>query len=551
MMRQMTAIAACALALAACEQSTQHADQRSQPAPPATVQPAPAAKHKMAPVAQPRGAPAMESLSRATGGIATALPAPPYWSPGDTEQYQNQDDNPLKLALEHPVSTFSIDVDTGAYANTRRFLNDGQRPPKDAVRIEELVNYFSYRYTPPADREVPFSVTTEMARTPWNKDTYLLHVGIKGYEVARDERPAANLVFLVDVSGSMNQPDKLPLLVKALKLLSKQLTARDKVSLVVYAGAAGVVLEPVDGNKTAAIHAALDKLRAGGSTAGGAGIELAYKMAEQDRITDGINRVILATDGDFNVGTVDPKALQNLIEDKRKSGITLTTLGFGTGNYNEVVMERLADKGNGNYAYIDTLNEARKVLVEELSSTIFTIAKDVKIQVEFNPAVVAEYRLIGYENRALKREDFANDKVDAGEIGAGHTVTAMYEIALTDGAGRRLRPLRYGNDAKLPANTDEFAHLRLRYKLPDGDTSQLIERPLMTADLKAAPDAPAGDFRFAAAVAAFGQILRGGTYTGDFGYDQVIDLAQAARGTDPFGYRAEFVALARLARDLE
>ena len=345
--------------------------------------------------------------------------------PTNRESYAHFDDNFTKRVSEHPVSTFSIDVDTGSYANVRRMLNRGRLPRHDAVRVEEMINYFAYNYPLPDTLEPPFRVITEIAPAPWQKKNLLLHIGIKGFDIPKEKLPPANLVFLVDVSGSMRRHDKLELLKTSLKLLSNQLTEKDKVSLVVYAGASGLVLEPTPGNQRGKIQAALARLNAGGSTNGGAGIQLAYAIAQQAFIKEGINRVLLATDGDFNVGTVNFNGLKNLIEEKRKSGISLTTLGFGTGNYNDHLMEQLADVGNGNYAYIDTLNEAQKVLVDEMGSTLKTIAKDVKIQIEFNPKTVAEYRLIGYENRMLKREDFSNDKIDAGEIGAGHTVTAL------------------------------------------------------------------------------------------------------------------------------
>ncbi|MDH5512722.1 MAG: VWA domain-containing protein [Gammaproteobacteria bacterium] len=471
--------------------------------------------------------------------------------PVNRENYAHFDDNPVKRVAEAPVSTFSIDVDTGAYANVRRFLNQGSLPVKDAVRVEEMINYFSYDYPLPKDRSRPFSITTEMAPAPWNRDTFLLHVGLKGYEVDASQRPAANLVFLVDVSGSMMSPDKLPLLKSGLKLLVQQLRAQDRVALVVYAGSTGLVLEPTPGDQKGKILAALEGLGAGGSTNGGAGIRLAYAMAEQGHIPGGINRVLLATDGDFNVGTVNFEALKNLIEEKRNTGISLTTLGFGTGNYNDHLMEQLADAGNGNHAYIDTLKEANKVLVTEIASTLQTIAKDVKIQIEFNPAVVAEYRLIGYENRALKNEDFSNDKVDAGDIGAGHTVTAIYEIALADGRGARLEPLRYGSGNRtVKGDKDEVAMLRLRYKLPDGNHSRLLEQPLKTADIQRNVAGTSDNFRFSAAVAAFGQVLRGGTYTNDFGHDDIVKLARGTLGKDAFGYRGEFVTLVNLAKSL-
>ncbi len=471
--------------------------------------------------------------------------------PTNTENYRHFDDNPVKRVAEQPVSTFSIDVDTGAYANVRRLLNQGQLPVKDAVRVEEMINYFSYDYPRPQDTAQPFAVTTELAPAPWNQHAVLLRVGLKGYDIAAEKLPAANLVFLMDVSGSMLSPDKLPLLQRSLGLLVQQLRAQDRVSLVVYAGNTGVVLPPTSGDQKATIRAALDSLTAGGSTNGGAGIRLAYAMAEQAYIKGGINRVLLATDGDFNVGTVSFEALKNLVEEKRKTGISLTTLGFGGGNYNDHLMEQLADAGNGNYAYIDTLNEANKVLVSEMSSTLQTIAKDVKIQIEFNPATVAEYRLIGYENRALKREDFNNDKVDAGDIGAGHTVTALYELTLAGAAGSRMDPLRYNSDARdTKANKDEIALLRLRYKLPESDSSKLLEQPIRIAEIKEAGQMSV-DFRFASAVAGFGQLLRGGRYTERFGYDQVLALAQDARGKDVFGYRGEFVSLVNLAKTLD
>lgn len=471
--------------------------------------------------------------------------------PLDRENYVHFDDNPVKRVAEFPVSTFSIDVDTGSYANIRRMLKAGRIPGKDAVRSEELVNYFSYDYQPPAELSTPFAVYREIAPTPWNEDTYLLHIGIKGYEAGRETLPAANLVFLVDVSGSMNSPDKLGLLKSSLKLLTQRLTTKDRVSLVVYAGASGVVLEPTPGDQKGKIIAALDQLTAGGSTNGASGIHLAYTMAQQAFIPGGINRVLLATDGDFNVGTVNIEQLKDLVEEKRKSGIALTTLGFGTGNYNDHLMEQIADVGNGNYAYIDTLSEAQKVLVDELSATMLTIAKDVKLQIEFNPAVVAEYRLLGYENRVLKREDFNNDKVDAGDIGAGHTVTAIYEIALTGDKGRRIEALRYQPELSDATDSDEIAFLRLRYKAPESNTSKLLEWAINKTEIGTNLAGSSENFRFAAAVAGFGQLLRGGTYTGQFGFDGVTQLARNARGKDPFGYRGEFLSLVNLAASLQ
>ncbi|NIR29566.1 MAG: VWA domain-containing protein [Gammaproteobacteria bacterium] len=470
----------------------------------------------------------------------------------DRERYAHLEDHPVKRVAEHPVSTFSIDVDTGSYANVRRFLSQGRLPLRDAVRVEEMINYFRYDYPAPREGTRPFNLVTEIAPTPWNARTHLLHIGIKGYELTNEALPPANLVFLVDISGSMRSSDKLPLLKSALKLLNERLRPVDRVSIVVYAGGAGVVLEPTAGDEIARIHAALEALGAGGRTHGAAGIRLAYAMAEQGFVDGGINRVLLATDGDFNVGTVNFEALKNLVEQKRETGISLTTLGFGTGNYNDRLMEQLADAGNGNYAYIDTLSEANKVLVRQMAGTLATIAKDVKIQIEFNPKMVAEYRLIGYENRALRREDFGNDGVDAGEIGAGHTVTALYEIALAGSGGQRLEPLRYGGADPLASEiTDgELAFLRLRYKAPDGDRSTLFEKPIFAAEAKDDLASSSVNFRFAAAVAGFGQVLKGGRYTGEWGYEQAATLANGARGADRSGHRGEFVNLVHLARSL-
>lgn len=483
-----------------------------------------------------------------------AQPLQSIRAPSETvnrENYEHFDDSQIKLVAEAPVSTFSIDVDTGAYSNVRRMINSGSLPREDAVRVEELINYFAYDYPVPENSGTPFSVTTEIGVTPWNPDTRLLHIGIKGYDVTAKELPASNLVFLVDVSGSMNSPKKLGLLKSALKLLTKQMRSEDRISIVVYAGASGVVLEPVAGNQSAKIAQALDSLSAGGSTNGAAGIRSAYQLAEQEFIKGGINRVILATDGDFNVGTVNFEALKDLVEEKRKTGISLTTLGFGTGNYNDHLMEQLADAGNGNYSYIDTLNEAQKVLVDEISSTLNTIAKDVKIQLEFNPAVVAEYRLIGYENRALNREDFNNDKIDAGEIGAGHTVTALYEVTLTNSKNKAMDPLRYSSpETTGEKHSNELANLRLRYKEPAASKSKLIEQVIKTSDVETRLANTSDRYRFSASVAGFGQLLRGGKYTEEFVYDDVLELARKARGNDSFGYRGEFISLVNLAKSL-
>jgi Ca-activated chloride channel family protein len=490
-------------------------------------------------------APATGTLQNFAGNVCCY---PIYPQPANTERYQHLDDNPVRLAAEHPVSTFSIDVDTGAYANVRRFLNAGQLPPQDAVRVEEMINYFDYQYAAPQKRDTPFRVSTELAAAPWNSQAWLLRIGIKGFEVAAKERPPANLVFLIDVSGSMQTPDKLPLLKNAFRLLTDQLTGRDRVSMVVYAGSSGMVLEPTPGDKKYRIREAIDRLEAGGSTNGGEGIERAYALAHDTFIKGGINRVVLATDGDFNVGTVDFETLVDMAERQRATGVALTTLGFGTGNINDQLLERLADAGNGNYAYVDTLSEARKVLVSELSATLFTIASDVKIQVEFNPAEVLEYRLIGYENRMLAREDFKNDQVDAGDIGAGHRVTALYEI-IPVGAHGHIDPLRYAPNPVRGATNGEIANVRVRYKMPGAEDSRLLEYPVARSSLVSA-DKTSPDLRFAASVAAFGQRLRGGKYLGDFGYEAIETLARGAMAQDSEGYRREFVSLVKLAASL-
>ncbi len=475
---------------------------------------------------------------------------PPDYRDRGRDRFSSFEANPVKVAAEEPVSTFSIDVDTASYAFMRASLDRGALPPPNAVRTEELVNYFPYDYPPPASPDTPFAVHTALMPTPWNAATWLLHIGIKGYVAARDSRPQANLVFLIDSSDSMRAPDRLPLLKTSLKLLLSTLAPDDRVAIVTYAGSAGTVLAPTRAVERAKIVAALERLDAGGSTAGAEGIRQAYLLAGQHFVEDGVNRVILATDGDFNVGITDPEALEGFVARKRESGVFLSVLGFGLGNYNDALMQRLAQNGNGNAAYIDSLSEARKVLVEEAGATLFPIAKDVKIQVEFNPATIGEYRLIGYETRMLKREDFRNDKVDADEIGAGHTVTALYEVALAGSDGELTAPLRYGTREAQPAtgSEDEFATISIRYKKPDARESTKIARHVTRADVHEKAGDASPDIRFAAAVAAFGQILRGGRYTGDYGYDDVIAAAQAARGEDGFGYRAAFIGLVRLAK---
>ena len=454
----------------------------------------------------------------------------------------------LKAVADEPVSTFSIDVDTASYSYVRRQLEDGYVPEPDAVRIEELINYFPYAYPAAESASQPFKPTMAVYPTPWNPQTQLLHIGIKGYVPAAGEDKPSNLVFLIDTSGSMDEPDKLPLLKRAFGLLVDQLSANDTVSIVVYAGSAGVVLEPTPANEKARILGALDQLAAGGSTAGAEGIELAYRLAEQARVADGTNRVILATDGDFNVGIADPEDLTDFIKAKRDSGTTLSVLGFGRGNLDDATMQALAQNGNGNASYISSFREAQKVLVEEMGGTLDMIAKDVKIQVEFNPAMVAEYRLIGYETRHLNREDFNNDAVDAGDIGAGHTVTAIYEITPVGSEGVLVDPLRYGQTAETPVSTgQELAFLKMRFKLPDSDVSQLIEQPV-TADMVYGDIADVSDdMRFAAAVAAFGQKLKGSVYGTAIGWDDIAELVRSARGADESGYRAEFLSLVKTA----
>jgi Ca-activated chloride channel family protein len=472
----------------------------------------------------------------------------------ERDRFEKTDPNPLKLVAEEPVSTFSVDVDTASYSFVRRALNEGRLPQKDAVRVEELINYFDYNYPLPEDASQPFKPTVNVFTTPWNPKTKLLHIGIKGHDVIPAEKPASNLVFLLDVSGSMHSEDKLPLLKKAFRLLVDQLDAKDTVSIVTYAGHSATVLEPTSADKKQQIYAALDGLQSGGSTAGAQGIEQAYALAEQHFNQNGVNRVMLATDGDFNVGITDQEQLKDFIERKRDSGIFLSILGFGRGNYNDALMQKLAQNGNGTAAYIDTLNEARKVLVDEAASTLFPIAKDVKIQIEFNPQTVSEYRLIGYETRMLNREDFNNDKVDAGDIGSGHSVTAIYEITPKGSDAELVDPLRYGKagDEEVKASGgEEYAFLKLRYKLPDADESKLLSLPVTKAQEKDSVAQEGDDVRFATAVAAFGQLLRGESQMKGWGYQNVIDLASGAKGADNFGYRAEFVNLVRLAKSAE
>ena len=473
----------------------------------------------------------------------------------NTEAYAAVRENEFVTAKENPLSTFSIDVDTASYSNVRRFLDDEMRPPAGAIRTEELINYFRYNYPQPTGDD-PFSVNLEVSRAPWNPERELVRIGLKGRELPAEERGPANLVFLIDVSGSMDEPDKLPLLQRSLSALVENLADEDCVAIVTYAGSSGLVLAPTEGAKKREILEAISNLRAGGSTHGSEGIRLAYETTREQFREDGNNRVILCTDGDFNVGVTDESELQKLIEKERESGVFLSVLGFGTGNMNDSTMELLANKGNGNYAYIDSISEGCKVLVEQMGSTLFTIAKDVKIQVEFNPARVAGYRLIGYENRLLAKEDFNNDKKDAGEIGAGHTVTALYEIIP---AGQPIPnspsvdPLKYQHpeqDADAASTSNELLTVKLRYKAPEGDKSRLMEIPL-TADDIPSFDAASEDFRFASAVAAFGMKLRGSPDAGKISWSEIQDIARGALGNDPGSYRAEFLTLIEKAKAVE
>jgi Ca-activated chloride channel homolog len=464
----------------------------------------------------------------------------------NTEEYDGIQENIFHEAVKNPLSTFSIDVDAASYSNVRRFINNGQHPPKDAVRIEEMVNYFKYDYDQPKNDD-PFAVHTEISTAPWNAKHKLIQIGIQGKKISTDNLPASNLVFLIDVSGSMDEPNKLPLLKSSLKMLLEKLRPQDHVAIVVYAGAAGLVLEPTSGAEKDKIIAALDQLQAGGSTAGGAGINLAYAIAKQHFKKEGNNRVIIATDGDFNVGESSNASMEQLIEEKRKDGIFLTVLGYGMGNYKDSKMEILADKGNGNYAYIDNISEARKVLVNEFGGTLFTIAKDVKLQIEFNPAKVKAYRLIGYENRVLKNEDFNNDKKDAGELGSGHTVTALYEIIPVGVESEffKIDELKYQTSRIDPSayKSDELMTVKLRYKKPDGDVSALIVHPLIDDNIVL--NKTSENFRWTASVAAFGMLLRESEYIKNYSYDQVVQMAQAAKGDDTEGYRIEFINMVK------
>ncbi len=497
-----------------------------------------------------------------TGSVQSINAAPLAYYPGDkianeeiyqeqynTESYNTIRENDFLSVKENPLSTFSIDVDAASYTNTRRYLNSGNLPPQDAVRIEEFINYFDYKYPQPKGNH-PFEIHTEASDCPWNPKHQLIQIGLQGKTISFDKMPPINLVFLIDVSGSMDDPNKLPLVKKTLQLLVAQLRSTDHISLTVYAGAAGVVLPSTSGNEKEKIIEAIDQLNAGGSTAGGEGIQLAYKVAKENFIKNGINRVILATDGDFNVGVSSDAEMTRLIESKRDDGIFLTVLGFGMGNYKDSKMESIADNGNGNYFYIDNIEEAQKVLVTQIDGTLCTIAKDVKIQIEFNPTKVKSYRLVGYENRLLKKEDFNNDKKDAGELGAGHTVTALYEIVPVDGKddpSGKVDELKYQQTQvkTSSSNEKEFLTIKFRYKNPTDTVSKLIVHTVMDKKIKL--DESSDNFRFAAAVATFGMLLHDSKFKGDATYDSVLKWANEAKGKDSEGYRAEFIKLVKTA----
>lgn len=467
------------------------------------------------------------------------------------DNYLESPSNGVKQVSQSPLSTFSIDVDTGSYANVRSYLNMGNRPAKDAIREEAFINYFDYQYAVPNSREHPFSISTEVAPAPWSEKHQLLRVALQGYDIPASERKPSNLVFLVDVSGSMSQPNKLPLLVQSLTMLTKELSEKDSVSLVTYAGQSSVVLTPTKGNEKEQILQALEGLSAGGGTYGESGIKMAYQQARAGYIKNGVNRIILATDGDFNVGITNMTTLKELIANESKNGIALTTLGFGRGNYNDALMEQLANVGDGNHAYIDTLQEAQKVLLRQMSGTLQSIASDVKIQIEFNAHAVKEYRLIGYQNRLLRDEDFNNDNVDAGEIGAGHSVTALYELTLVGEKGR-IDELRYqqNNEKAKSQYSQELAQVKVRYKLPEEKTSSLVTHIVASQSVQTNFEQASTDFQFTAAVAAFAQKLKDNGYVDGLSFERIADIARKNRGDDPYNYRGEFISLVELSKSL-
>jgi len=536
---------ACALLLAGCSSQTTIRE---------TVVSDDVGAYRAPPAAPPPPAPAMMSrsgvLGYATSQRAIVAPAPWLVVPPSTDKFPDKEAGKAILVADQPVSTFSADVDTASYAFVRRLLSAGRMPAPEAVRVEEMVNYFPYRYAAPKNSRVPFAVSTEVMPSPWKAGNQLVHIAVRGYDLQKAQRPRANVVLLVDVSGSMMGQDRLPLLKQGFHLFAERLRDDDRVAIVTYANGTAVALEPTPGSERRKILDAIDALHAGGGTAGGEGLQRAYALAERNFDREAVNRVVLATDGDFNVGITDPRQLEQFVAGKRKSGVYLSILGVGEGNLNDALMQRLAQSGNGNAAYIDTLMEAGKALGEELGSTMFPIANDVKVQVEFNPDRVAAYRLIGYETRMLQRQDFKDDKVDAGDMGAGHTVTAIYEITPSAAAGTLVDPLRYGKEKTAKAGSsggDELCFVKLRYKLPGEAGSRLVEHPVRAGAARARFEAAPDDQRFAVAVAAFGQRLRGEAPLADTSYEQIAAMANAARGPDPEGYRAEFVKLVRMA----
>ena len=541
---------ACALLLAGCSSQTTIRE---------TVAGDDVGAYRAPLAAPPPPAPAMMSRSGVLGYATSKraiVPAPWLVVPPSTDKFPDKEAGKAILVADQPVSTFSADVDTASYAFVRRLLSAGRMPPLEAVRVEEMVNYFPYRYAAPKNSRTPFAVSTEVMPSPWKAGNQLVHIAVRGYDIQKAQRPRANVVLLVDVSGSMMGQDRLPLLKQGFHLFAERLRDDDRVAIVTYANGTAVALEPTPGSERRKILDAIDGLHAGGGTAGGEGLQRAYALAERNFDRAAVNRVVLATDGDFNVGITDPRQLEQFIAGKRKSGVYLSILGVGEGNLNDALMQRLAQSGNGNAAYIDTLMEANKALGEELGSTMFPIANDVKVQVEFNPDQVAAYRLIGYETRMLQRQDFKDDKVDAGDMGAGHTVTAIYEITPASAAANLVDPPRYaGNQAAAKSKNgkrgDELCFVKLRYKLPGEAASRLIEQPVRAESAHDRFDAAPSDQRFAVAVAAFGQRLRGETAVADVSYADIARLANDARGDDRDGYRAEFVRLVRMAESLD
>lgn len=551
----LPALAAASL-LAACSTESQLAAPAPIVAQASAAAPAPPAP----PAPQQRVEVAGSRAKMAAGEVFGYAPMPrpaPYMVPHvfrlpEADRFPDAQANKAILVEEQPVSTFSTDVDTASYAFVRRQLSSGRLPPAAAVRVEEMVNYFPYDYARPSSRSQPFAVTTAVMPSPWKAENQLLHIAVRGYDLKAAQQPPMNVVLLVDVSGSMGPQDRLPLLKQGFRLFAQSLRPQDRVAIVTYASGIKVALEPTGGGDKQKVLDAIDALGAGGSTAGADGLQRAYALAERHFDKDAVNRVILATDGDFNVGITDPRELEKFVAAKRKSGVYLSILGVGSGNLNDALMQRLAQSGNGNAAYIDSLLEARKALGEELGSTMFPIANDVKMQVEFNPAQVAAYRLIGYETRMLARQDFKDDKVDAGDMGAGHTVTAIYEITPSAAAGTLVDPLRYGEGKKAAprAKSEELCFVRVRYKLPGESRSRLVEQPVRAASVHKSLQAAPADQRFAVAVAAFGQRLRGEQQVAAYPYADIAELANGARGTDAEGYRAEFVKLVRMTEAL-